>query len=112
MSRDFKLAILILVPLGAGILLGRGVQYQKPRRWLNLEDVDRERPRTEAMLREDSRFKDVYVSPTSGQEGAFDISGSVETSDDLFELMKLVAGARLPVPISWRVHVTSEVPKE
>ena|ERR1700733_8675257 len=92
-SRDIAWLIMILVSFGAGIAVHRfvfgGVNVQA----LNMGIAEEEIPKARSMLAKNVRFKDVTPFVYTGQGGALGLHGSVEKDDDLFELMKTVAGA-------------------
>lgn len=109
MSRDLKVALAVLLPLAvAAVALGplgsRGRQHD------NMAIAQEELPRVQTALHADPRFKDVQAFVYTGQDGAVGLTGTVETDDDLFRLMKAVAAERLRVAVSWQVKVLAHEP--
>jgi hypothetical protein len=107
MSRDFKVAMVILLPLVIGLAVY--IPYSPGHRQrVNMAIAEKELPRVEALLRADGRFKDVQAFVYSGQDGALALVGSVKSEEDLFRLMKAVATEQLPVALHWQVKVFAE----
>ena len=108
MSRDFKVAIAVLLPVVLGVAVY--VPFSPGgRQRVNMAVAREELPRVQAILDADKRFKDVKTYVYTGQDGAVGLVGTVEKDDDLFRLMKAVAAERLPVAVSWQVQVLAEM---
>ena len=108
MSRDFKVAVAVLVVFAIGLkLYGRFSPGSRSaeRQLINLAAVEEELPKVRAVLATDQRFNGVETSFRSSDHGALAIVGTVERGDDLFQLMKAVAAARVSAPIWWDVRV-------
>ena len=110
-SRDIAWLIVILVAFGAGLAVQRFV-FSVNLQAINMDFVIENMPRVRAMLAKDQRFKDVTPHVYTGQGGALGLHGFVETDDDLFRLMKIVAEERLPLTVHWNVKVLPEQAKD
>ncbi len=110
MTRDFKIAGAVLLPLAIEIVLY--VPF-KPvsRQRVNMAIAEEELPRVQAVLDGDWRFKEVTAYVYTGQDGAVGLGGWVEKDEDLFRLMKAVAAIHLRVATYWQVKVVANEPK-
>lgn len=64
-------------------------------------------PKVQAHLQGNPHFADVEVGTVSWH-GGLGLTGYVETPDDLFRLMRVIAAERLPVAVHWDVRVRAE----
>ncbi|MBX9579294.1 MAG: hypothetical protein K2X87_03220 [Gemmataceae bacterium] len=111
MSRDFKVAVVVLLAAAAAFTLvaGRDIRGAARQR-ANLAVAEEEMPRVRAALEADPRFQNVRAELYTPQGGGLGLWGAVETDDDLFRLMKAIAGLRLRVPVAWEVKVRPAPP--
>ena len=114
MSRDFIVALVTALLMGAGLAIFGG--FNRPsdsveRQRANLAVAAEEIPKVVAVIDADNRFKNVSAGVYTGQDGAVMLSGFVETDDALFRLMRAVADKRLRVPIHWQVKVFTQKPE-
>lgn len=75
---------------------------------LNLDEVERLTPKIQEMIAAHPKWKNISVNAYTGMNGAMEISGYVETEDQLWELHDLIAEEKLPVPVFWRVALKTE----
>jgi len=111
MSRDFKVAVSVLLVAAVGYwaFVPRGPGAADRQR-SNLAVAEEEIPRVRAALDADPRFREVEMGRFTSQDGGIAIMGGVESDDDLFRLMKAVAALQLRVPVFWRVQVLPKQP--
>jgi len=101
----------LIVAATVAMLCYVGLTFRPTSRQLtNLEVAEQERPKVQALLDTEPRFRDVWAGVYTGQDGAVSLNGFVETEADLFLLMKLVAKERLPVAVAWHVRLRGEEP--
>lgn len=107
MSREFKITLVLLcviaVAVFAYIQFGPGITRQQR----NMVIARQLLPRVEAIIDSNNRFRDITAFIYTGQDGAIGLSGTVNSDDDLFKLMKAIADERLPITISWQVKVVA-----
>jgi hypothetical protein len=109
MSKDFKLAIAILIPLGCAVAIY--VPFASgTRQRANMAIAEEKRPEIQALLDADKRYKSVRALVFTGQGGSLALVGKVDAEDDLCRLMKVMAAAQLPIPVAWQVSVPSDPP--
>ena len=104
-------AVVVLLAAAAvfTFVAGRDIRGAARQR-ANLAITEEEMPRVRAVLDADPRFREVRSFAYTPQDGGLGLTGSVETDDDLFRLMKAVAALKLRVPVIWWVGVLPPSP--
>lgn len=104
MSRGFKIALGILLPL-VMLIVGWWPWSPGGRQYLNMRVAARNLGHVKAIVDADPRFAEVTVYVFTGQDGALAVGGQVKTNDDLCELMRAVGKERVPITLVWHVDV-------
>lgn len=73
------------------------------RQLYNLELAGKHLPRLQARLDADPKFRAIRASVSTEMGGCIRLFGHLDSPDDRFRLLRVVAGTYLPVGISWAV---------
>jgi hypothetical protein len=105
MSRGFKVALVILLPLVVAVICY--LPYSPGgRQWINMRIAHQHLHKVEAILAGDSRYERLQANVYTGQDGAIWIVGDVVAEEDGCALMKAVNAEKLPIAVRFDWQVT------